>query len=124
VGSTVFSATGFPKGVAHLMGKTYFHVENPSLNSYRYFNYCHELLGEDVMGSVLKTSIIASGLAIEANAKRDSQLLVQARRNYAIALSKIYSALRSPVEAVKDGVLLAIIVLAVFETCCGSNQRK
>lgn len=74
------------------------------------------------MGSVLKTSIIASGLAIEANAKRDSQLLVQARRNYAIALSKINSALRSPAEAAKDSVLLAIIVLAVFETCCGSNQ--
>lgn len=76
------------------------------------------------MGSVLKASIIASGLAIEANAKRDSQLLILARRNYATALAKVNTALRSPTEAVKDSVLLAIIVLAVFEVCCGSNQRK
>ena len=105
------------------MGKTYSHFHRHSLTSYRYFNNCYELLGEDVMGSVSKTSIIASALAIEANAKWDPQLLVQARRNYAIALSKINSALCTPTEAVKDSVLLAIIVLAVFEVCCGSNQR-
>ena len=83
-----------------------------------------ELLSEDTMDSVLQTSIVASGLAIEANANRDSQLLVLARRNYASALSKINSALRSPTEAVKDRILLAIIVVAVFEVCCGSSQRK
>jgi hypothetical protein len=124
VGSTVFSPTGFPKGVAHLMGKTYLRLQKLFLTGYRYFNHCQELLNEDVIGSVLKRSIIASGLAIEANAKRDSRLLVHARRNYALALSKINYALRSPAEAVKDSVLLAIIVLAVFEVCCGSNQRK
>ncbi|KAN0110495.1 hypothetical protein V8E51_006882 [Hyaloscypha variabilis] len=90
--------------------------------SHGYFNYCHELLAEDTMGSVLQTSIIASGLAIEANKNRDSQLLFLARCNYALALSKINSALRSPTEAVKDGVLLSIIVVAVFEVCCGSHK--
>ena len=75
------------------------------------------------MDSVLQTSIVASGLAIEANANWDSQLLILARRNYASALSKINLALRSPTEAVKDHILLSIIVVAVFEVCCGSNQR-
>ncbi|KAE9372344.1 hypothetical protein N431DRAFT_545029 [Stipitochalara longipes BDJ] len=97
-------------------------VSKGSGPSHGYFNYCHELLGEDAMGSVLRTSVIASGLAIEANTNRDSQLLVLARRNYALALSKINSALRSPAEAVKDSILLSIIVVAVFEVCCGSNQ--
>ncbi len=112
------------KGGGPSHGYDIIQLPKTSLTSYRYFNYCHELLAEDTIGSVLQTSIIASGLAIEANKNRDSQLLFLARCNYALALSKLNSALRSPTEAVKDSVLLSIIVVAVFEVCFGSHKRK
>jgi hypothetical protein len=84
--------------------------------SHGYFNVTRDLLHDDGQDT-LRTSIIASGLALEANAKHDWLLLILARRNYAAALAKISKVLRSPNEAVGDRILLSIIVVGGILYC-------
>lgn len=55
----------------------------------------------------MKFSMVAAGLAGHANTTQSSDLMGLARRQYAIALQKINTALRSPTEAVKDRTLYA-----------------
>jgi hypothetical protein len=99
--------------------------------SHGYFNVTRDLLSDDGQDT-LRTSIVASGLALEANVKHDSQLLILARRNYAAALAKINKALRSLNEVVGDRILLSIIVvcgilyrplseISTLQSCPGCN---
>lgn len=47
----------------------------------------------------------------------------QARQKYALALRLINKALRSPKDVLKNSALLAVLMLAIFETTAGSKQR-
>ncbi len=46
-----------------------------------------------------------------------------ARRQYALALRTINKALGSPTGALKDSTLLAVLIMAIFETTAGAKQR-
>ncbi|KAL5328978.1 hypothetical protein ACEPPN_002487 [Leptodophora sp. 'Broadleaf-Isolate-01'] len=46
----------------------------------------------------------------------------QARQKYALALRLINKALRSPKDVLKNSALLAVLMLAIFETTAGSKQ--
>jgi hypothetical protein len=92
--------------------------------SHGYFDTVHDICQGEGFDPTLKASIIATGLAGYANGIKSSQLMAQARREYASSLQKINAALRSPPEAVKNSTLLSILVVALFETIAGAKQRE
>lgn len=65
----------------------------------------------------------ATGLAAFANKTKSPELMRQARRQYALALRIINETLGSPVDAVKDSTLQAVLLIAMWETTAGSQQR-
>ncbi|KAG4434598.1 hypothetical protein IFR05_009923 [Cadophora sp. M221] len=70
----------------------------------------------------LVAGITATGLAALSDATKSTEVMKQARRQYALALQLINKALGSPKDALKDSTLLAILILAIFETTAGSQQ--
>lgn len=66
--------------------------------------------------------ITATGLAGFANTTKSAEVMRYARRQYAIALHLINKALGSPEDALRDSTLLAVLILAIFETTAGSKQ--
>lgn len=72
----------------------------------------------------LLASMNAVGLATLSNAVHAPELMVRARRDYVHALQMTNLALRSPVEAKKDSTLFAVMILGIFETITGNNERS
>ncbi|KAK0125436.1 hypothetical protein ONS96_009277 [Cadophora gregata f. sp. sojae] len=70
----------------------------------------------------LVAGITATGLACFANTTKSDEVMRHARRQYTVALQLINKALGSPEDALKDSTLLAVLVLAVFETTAGSKK--
>lgn len=100
-----------------------------------YFNTCspiwlrHPDLVDDVCRQEspeehLLASMNAVGLATLSNAVRAPELMVRARKDYVHALQLTNVALRSPVEAKKDSTLFAVMILGIFETVTGNNERS
>lgn len=71
----------------------------------------------------LLSSMKAVGLAGYAHTMHTPQLLTNARYQYLRALRLTNAALRDPVEVKKDGTLLSIIILGIFETITGCRQN-
>ncbi|KAJ8069270.1 hypothetical protein OCU04_002932 [Sclerotinia nivalis] len=65
--------------------------------------------------------LTAVGLAGLASRTNSSQLLGEARHEYMIALGRVNGALRPATDTLKDGTLLSIMVLVVFETVICTN---
>lgn len=97
-------------------------VKTPTGPSRGYFAYIEDMFRDGSLDDALRAAITASGLAGKATTSKSSQLMAKARREYAIALQRINAALRSPAESLKDTILLAIIIIAVFETIVGAKQ--
>ncbi|PVH89638.1 hypothetical protein DL98DRAFT_564942 [Cadophora sp. DSE1049] len=74
------------------------------------------------LDDTLVAGITATGLAGFANTAKSAEVMRHARRQYAIALQLINKALGSPEDALKDSTLLAVLILAIFETTAGSKQ--
>jgi hypothetical protein len=72
----------------------------------------------------LIASMNAVGLATLSNAVHAPELMVRARKDYVHALQLTNLALRSPVEAKKDTTLFAVMILGIFETITGNNDRS
>lgn len=72
----------------------------------------------------LMASIKAVGLAGFANVENSAAVMKEARREYATALRLTNSALRSPVDAKRDSTLLSIMILSIYETVAGNNQKS
>jgi hypothetical protein len=72
----------------------------------------------------LNVCMQAVGLAGFSNISGSPGLLKEARKNYTIALRLTNAALGSPIEAKKDSTLLAIMILGLFETVTGQNQKS
>lgn len=66
----------------------------------------------------------AVGFASFSNIVGAPEIMKLARQSYTVALRGTNAALRSPTEAVKDSTLLSIMVLGLFETVTGYNQRS
>jgi hypothetical protein len=72
----------------------------------------------------LLASIKAVGLASFSNLGSAPMLMRQAMHEYATALHLTNAALRDPVAVKKDSTLLSIMILGIFETVTGNNQRS
>ncbi|KAE8452695.1 hypothetical protein EG329_013954 [Mollisiaceae sp. DMI_Dod_QoI] len=72
----------------------------------------------------LLASMSAVGLASFSNAVHAPELMVRARKDYVNALQLTNAALQSPTEAKKDSTLFAVMVLGIFETLTGNNERS
>lgn len=66
----------------------------------------------------------AVGLAGVAHARSSLSLLKSARQQYVKAIEATNAALRSPLQVKKDSVLISIMVLSIFETVTGANQKS
>ena len=80
-----------------------------------YFNYIPLIYHADREHPALVTSMAAVGLVALANSTQQPGLASHARAKYAEAICRVNTALTSPVESVKDGVLMAVISLGIFE---------
>lgn len=72
----------------------------------------------------LLASMSAVGLANFSNSVHAPEIMVRARRDYVNALQLTNAALRSPTEAKKDSTLFAVMLLGIFETITGNNDRS
>ncbi|CZR57327.1 related to negative acting factor [Phialocephala subalpina] len=97
-------------------------VKMPNGPSHGYFYYIEDLCRGCGFDGTLQPAMIATGLAGHANRTQSSYLMARARKEYAMALRRINAALRSPSEALKDSVLLAIVIVAIFETIAGAKE--
>lgn len=86
-----------------------------------HFNYLHDVYREEI-DPTLKASVVAAGLAAYANTSKSARLMRQARKNYAVALRSINTALKSPEDAIKDNTLISILVVSIFETITGTSR--
>jgi hypothetical protein len=76
------------------------------------------------MDDNLLASMKSVGLAGYSHVAHAPQLMNDARQEYTKALRLTNLALRSPRDAKKDSTLLAIMILGIFETVTGCNQRS
>lgn len=72
----------------------------------------------------LLASMSAVGLASFSNSVHAPELMIRARKDYVHALQLTNTALRSPREAKKDSTLFAVMILGIYETITGSNERS
>ncbi|MCJ1397563.1 hypothetical protein MMC11_000757 [Xylographa trunciseda] len=79
---------------------------------------------DHIVDDNMATSIKALGLAGFSNAAHAPNLMIEARKQYLRAIRLTNAALRSPSDVKKDSTLLAIMILGMFETVTGRNQRS
>ncbi|CAD6445440.1 e6c83758-c103-4d61-bf07-34e01271705b [Sclerotinia trifoliorum] len=72
----------------------------------------------------LVAAVHAVGLAGYSHSAKAPQLMNQARAQYAKSLQLTNAALQSPIAVKKDSTLLAILILGIFETITGRNQKS
>lgn len=97
-------------------------VRMPNGPSHGYFYYIEDLCRRDGFDETLRSAMTAAGLASHATRTQSSTLMSRARREYAMALRKINACLKSPTAALKDSTLLAIIIVAIFESVAGAKE--
>jgi hypothetical protein len=78
----------------------------------------------DGASDCLISSIKAVGLAGFAHSAQEPSLLTSARYQYLKAIQATNEALRSPLLVKKDSTLIAIMILSIFETVSGTNQKS
>jgi hypothetical protein len=72
----------------------------------------------------LLSSVKAVGLAGYAHSVDAPSLLRHARYHYVQALRSTNEALRSPILATRDSTLVSILILGIYETVTGTNQKS
>lgn len=90
----------------------------------RNFDVTHELCTQTSTDEHLLASMSAVGLATFSHSIHAPELMVRARREYVSALRLTNAALRSPIEAKKDSTLFSVMILSIFETVTGNNDRS
>jgi hypothetical protein len=66
-------------------------------------------------GSIVEDAIIALGLAGLANQRKTTKVMMTANFRYSRAVKRVSEILGSIEEARKDEVLIAVLLLALFE---------
>lgn len=72
----------------------------------------------------LLASMSAVGLASLSNALHTPELLERSRSDYVTALRLTNEALRSPAGVKKDSTLFSVMILSIYETITGSDERS
>ncbi|KUJ22130.1 uncharacterized protein LY89DRAFT_778446 [Mollisia scopiformis] len=97
-------------------------VRLPNGPSHGHFSYVDHLYRTGALNDTLQVAITATGLASHATKTKSATLMARARREYALSLRNINAALISPTERLKDCTLMAILVVAVFESIAGAKS--
>ncbi len=84
----------------------------------------NDLCSQTTIDDVLTASMSAMGMATFSQAAHSPELMMRARRDYIKALQLTNAALRSPTQVKKDSTLFAVMILSIFETITGSNERS
>lgn len=90
----------------------------------RNFDLVDMICGESNADEHLVASMSAVGLASFSSSIHAPELMIRARRDYVTALRLTNAALRSPSEVKKDSTLFAVMILSIFETVAGNNEKS
>ena len=91
---------------------------------FRNLDVTEELCSQTNTDEHLLASMSAVGLASFSHSVHAPALMSRARREYVSALKLTNAALRSPTEAKKDTTLFSVMILGIFETVTGMNERS
>jgi len=89
-----------------------------------HLDYFADIARSQALGDGLIECVKAVGLAGYAHSVHAPSLLKNARYQYVRALQSTNKALKDPAEVRKDTTLLSIMILGIFETITGCNQRS
>lgn len=89
-----------------------------------HFDFINSMPWGDTAAIGLLHGMKAVGLAGFAHASNSPSLMKSARWQYCKALKEVNTALKSPVHVKKDSTLTSIMVLSIFETITGCNQKS
>ncbi|KAF7871559.1 hypothetical protein EAF04_003666 [Stromatinia cepivora] len=89
-----------------------------------HLDHLSDLYESDSMDDNLVAAVHAVGLAGYSHLAKAPHLINQARAQYARSLQLTNAALQSPTAVKKDSTLLAILILGIFETITGRNQKS
>jgi hypothetical protein len=82
-----------------------------------HFDYLPGVYRKLSSGSIVEDAIIALGLAGLANQRKTTKVMMKANCRYSSAVQRVSQILGSTEEARKDEVLIAVLLLAIFEVC-------
>jgi hypothetical protein len=99
------------------------YVINASGPTKGYLDYVSTICDPDEDVGLL-SAMKAVGIAGVAHTANAPSLLNNARYHYVKALAGMNSALKSPTLVKKDSTLTAIMILSIYETVTGSNQKS
>ncbi|ESZ98783.1 hypothetical protein SBOR_0832 [Sclerotinia borealis F-4128] len=89
-----------------------------------HLDHISDLYESDSIDDNLVAAVQAVGLAGYSHSAKAPHLMNQARVQYARSLHLTNTALQSPTAVKKDSTLLAILILGIFETITGRNQKS
>lgn len=89
-----------------------------------HLDYLANLYNTNSVDEGLQASMKAVGFAGFSHIANTPQLMVNARHQYIRALKLTNAALASPMKAKEDTTLISVMVLGIFETITGCNQRS
>lgn len=89
-----------------------------------HLDHLSDLYESDSIDDNLVAAVHAVGLAGYSHSAKAPHLMNQARAQYARSLKLTNTALQSPTDVKKDSTLLAILILGIFETITGRNQKS
>ncbi|KAB8304747.1 hypothetical protein EYC80_004101 [Monilinia laxa] len=89
-----------------------------------HLDHLSDLYESESIDDNLVAAVHAVGLAGYSHSGKAPYLMNQARAQYTRSLQLTNTALQSPIAVKKDSTLLAILILGIFETITGRNQKS
>lgn len=102
----------------------HFFLHTYSAAGFEFADHIHPLsLPSQNGASPLSASIISVGMAGLSNTKKAPRIMIEARRQYVMALNMTNKALRDPSQARTDSTLAAVVLLGMFEVSASQRER-
>jgi hypothetical protein len=114
VAQTLFCPSAEDQATSYVF-HNYVFEDNGSATSRGLFDYLPSVCREMSSGSIVEDAIIALGLAGLANQRKTTKVMMTANFRYSRAVKRVSEILGSIEEARKDEVLIAVLLLALFE---------
>lgn len=100
------------------------YVAQPGLIPRGQFEWVTELLCQDDVDEAFRESVSAVSLAGFANARKSPAIMRKAQAAYVSALQSTNCSLQDPAMAVKDSVLVSVIMLGMYENMIFQDKRS
>ncbi|TVY39221.1 hypothetical protein LSUB1_G004028 [Lachnellula subtilissima] len=111
-----------PKTPLESRAQAFFYSKSPLW--LRNFDLLGALCNQTNADEHLLASMSAVGLASLSNTLHTPELLIRSRKDYVRALRLTNEALRSPTDVTKDSTLFSVMILSIYETVTGTNERS